>query len=212
MIKAILFDFDGTLTELTLAFRKTKEEILGIGRKYVAEDSFRECETLFILDTIYAIEAKCGVSGPAFRKEAFGRLSELELEAAEGKDLFPYTRGLLRELQGRGIKTAILTRSCRAAVLRVFPDIMEYVDAVVTREDVERVKPDASHVQKALSMLGAGKDEAMIVGDEKIDILAGKALNIRTVGVLTGSFEKRGFDEVQPTHIVQDVREILALL
>lgn len=212
MIKAIIFDFDGTLTELTLGLKKAREEILSIGRKYVAEGPLQDCEAFFVLDTIYAIEAKCGSSGPAFKKEAFERLTELELEAARGKDLFPYTRGLLKEVRERGIKIAILTRSCREALLRVFPDMMDYVDAVVTREDVEYVKPHPSHVEKTLFILGVGRDETMIVGDEKIDILAGKALNITTIGVLTGSFEKRGFEEVEPAYIVRDVRDILALL
>ncbi len=52
----------------------------------------------------------------------------------------------------------------------------------------------------------------MIVGDQKTDIMAGRLLGIRTVGVLTGRPEKCGFDEVEPNHIIQDVRGILALL
>ncbi len=97
-------------------------------------------------------------------------------------------------------------------MLQVFPDMMDYVDAVVTREDVEYVKPHPSHVEKTLSLLGVTRDETMIVGDERIDIMCGKSTEIKTVGVLTGSFEKRGFGEVEPTHIVPDVRDIFALL
>ena len=88
MLKAVLFDFDGTLTENTLDFRTAKEDILNIGRRYVSGDSFKECDGLFILDTIYFIEARCGSSAPAFRKEAYHRLTELELEGSKGKGVF----------------------------------------------------------------------------------------------------------------------------
>jgi phosphoglycolate phosphatase len=212
MIKAILFDFDGTLTELTLDFGQAKEDMFNIGDKYLAGGSARDCEEPFILDTIYAIEARCGEAAPAFRKEALDRLTEIELETSKGKDLFPFTRGLLKELRGKGIKVAILTRSCRKSLLRVFPDMTDYVDAVVTREDVKYTKPHPSHVEKTLSVLGVERDEVMIVGDQKTDIMAGRVLGIRTVGVLTGRPEKCGFDEVEPTHIIQDVRGILDLL
>jgi phosphoglycolate phosphatase len=212
MIKAILFDFDGTLTELTIDFRQAKEDMFSIGDKYLPSGSARECEGPFILDTIYAIEARCGEAAPAFRKEALDRLTQIELETSKGKDVFPFTRGLLKELRDKGIKVAILTRSCKEALLRVFPDMMDYVDAVVTREDVKYVKPHPSHAEKTLSILGVEPHEAMIVGDQKTDIMAGRALDIRTVGVLTGRPEKCGFDEVEPNHIIQDVRGILALL
>ncbi len=212
MIKAILFDFDGTLTELTLDFRQAKEDIFNIGDKYLPGVSARECEGPFILDTIYAIEARCGEAAPAFRKEALDRLTEIELETCKGKDVFPFARGLLKELRAKGVKVAILTRSCREALLSVFPDMMEYVDAVVTREDVRYVKPHPTHTELTLSILGVERHEAIIVGDQKTDVMAGRALNIRTVGVLTGRPEKCGFDEVAPDHIIQDVRGILALL
>ena len=212
MIRAVLFDFDGTLTELTLDFRQAKEDIFNIGDKYLAGGSARKCKGPFILDTIYAIEARCGEAAPAFRKEALDRLTQIELQTSKGKGLFPFTRGLLKQLREKGIRVAILTRSCKEALLRVFPDMMDYVDAVVTREDVKYVKPHPSHVEKALSILGVERHEAMIVGDQKTDITAGRVLGIRTVGVLTGRPEKCGFDEVEPDHILQDVRGILALL
>lgn len=212
MIRAILFDFDGTLTELTLDFGQAKEDMFRIGDKYLIGVSARECEGPFVLDTIYAIEAQCGEAAPAFRKEALDRLTQIELQTSKGKGLFPFTRGLLKQLREKGIRVAILTRSCKEALLRVFPDMMDYVDAVVTREDVKYVKPHPSHVEKALSILGVERHEAMIVGDQKTDITAGRVLGIRTVGVLTGRPEKCGFDEVEPDHILQDVRGILALL
>lgn len=212
MIKAVLFDFDGTLTELTIDFKQAKEEMFAIGDKYLGDGSARQYGGPFIVDTIYAIEAQCGPASHAFRREAFDKLTQFELETSKGKDLFPFSRGLLKGLRERGIKVAILTRSCREALLRVFPDMMDHVDAVVTREDVRYVKPHPSHVEKTLSLLGVDRDEAIIVGDQKTDIMAGRALGIRTVGVLTGRPEKCGFDEVEPMYIFQDARGILTLL
>ncbi|MCX5798505.1 MAG: HAD hydrolase-like protein, partial [Proteobacteria bacterium] len=116
MIRGVIFDFDGTLTELTLNFGYLKNEIVNIARKYVTEEEIKAFEGYFILEMIYEIEKKPGKRNMNLRHEAFERLRVLELEAAEGKDVYPYTRGVLQHLRGKGIKVGIITRSCLGAL------------------------------------------------------------------------------------------------
>ncbi len=208
MIRAIIFDFDGTLAKLTLDKRRAKDRIQEIAGKYMDPDVARRLEQHYVVETIYAIEEHCGARAECFREDAFQALSELELEGAKGKDVFPFTRDVLRALHARHLKLAILSRSCRAALRLAFPDADEYVDAVSTRDDTRYAKPHPSHMKGVLSLLGVDPSEAMYVGDQRSDIATGKAGNMRTVAVLTGGETKVDLETAKPDHIVADIREL----
>ena len=56
---------------------------------------------------------------------------------------------------------------------------------VLTRDDVDELKPDPGMLLKALDLAGAKPDEAIFVGDAIIDIRAAKAALVRCVAVPT---------------------------
>ncbi len=212
MIKAVIFDFDGTLTELTLNFVDLRKEVEGIAQRYLPRLPLERLSHLYIIEMIYELERLLGESGAGFRNEAFVKLRDLEVEAAAGKEVYPYTRDVLRGLRKRGIKIGVMTRSCIAALKVVFPDIEDYVDAVVTREDVRLVKPNPHHVEAVLAVLGMRAEDALLVGDHPTDIQAGETLNSRTVGVLTGRTTREEFERAGADDIVNDIRDVLDLV
>ena len=211
-MKAVIFDFDGTLTELTLDFGSLKAEIIKIALDYVPADIVRSSEDQFIIEMVYRIAKQVETKGPEFQEKAFDRLKALELEASKGKDVYPYTRALLTGLQKKKIKTAIITRTCRDVLRQVFPDMNEYIHTAVTREDIREVKPDPAHVIEALRLLGVTPEEAMVVGDHPTDIQAGGALNMKTVGVLSGRTSGKAFQEARATFIFDDIRGIMSIV
>ena len=211
-ISSIIFDFDGTLTPLNLNFDILKAEILKIARAYVREEKIKESDGFYVIETIYELEKGLDTKGGEFVEKAFQRLKELELEAARGKDLYPYTREILSALKGKRIKLGIITRSCMDVLKCVFPDIHEYMDGVTTREHIRLVKPHPSHVTLALRILDSIPQEAMLVGDHPTDIIAGNLTGLITVGVLTGRTLREDFKSVGATHIVQDIRDIIYLI
>jgi phosphoglycolate phosphatase len=211
-MKAVIFDFDGTLTELTLDFGSLRDEIIKIALNYVPADIVRSSEDRFIIEMIYRIAKQMDAGGPEFQKDAFNRLKSLELEASKGKDVYPYTRGVLKALQKKKIEAAIITRTCRDVLKQVFPDMNEYIHIAVTREDIREVKPDPAHVGEALRLLGVTPEEAMVVGDHPTDIQAGNALNVKTVGVLSGRTGEKAFQEARATFIFDDIRGIMGVV
>ena len=88
----------------------------------------------------------------------------------------------------------------------------EYIHIAVTREDIREVKPDPAHVREALRLLGVTPEEAMVVGDHPTDIQAGSALNMKTVGVLTGRTGEKAFQEARATFIFNDIRGIMGIV
>lgn len=211
MFKGIIFDFDGTLTELTLDFDFLRAEIEVIARQYVTDDVILSLRNQYIIEMINAIEAILDGKNTRFKQEACARLRDLEVEASKGKDVYPYTRDVLQRLKGQGISVGIITRSCIDVLRAVFPDINGYADSIVTREDTKYVKPNPLHVMEVLRSFRLEPDDVMLVGDHPTDIIAGRALSMRTVGVLTGRTTRDGFEKVQATFIFDDIRDILTL-
>lgn len=212
MIKAAIFDFDGTLTALTLDFEHIKDEVVAVARKYVEERAISEVEAYYIIEMIFELGNRMGERGAMLIEEALERLRCLELEAAKGKGVFPFTREVLRSLKESGIKIGIITRSCTDVLEAVFPDAKEYIEAVVTREHTQQVKPHPGQVLKILGILGVPPEEALMVGDHPTDAMAGNAGGCLTVGVLSGRTGREDFEKVGATYIFDDIRGVPGIL
>jgi phosphoglycolate phosphatase len=212
MIKGVIFDFDGTLTELTLDFGRLRTEVGKVASKYVSKERIKAYEGHFVIEMIRGLEKEIGREAEDFTKEAFARLRDLELEASRGKGLYPYTREVLQRLKERGIKIGILTRTHIDVLTHVFPEIREYVPVIVTRHEVERVKPHPDHAAAVLRLLDLRPDEAILVGDHPTDILGGKNIGMKTAGVLAGRTTREEFAEAGATYILKDIRGILDIV
>ncbi|MCX8022607.1 MAG: HAD family hydrolase [Syntrophorhabdaceae bacterium] len=212
MIKAVVFDFDGTLTPLTLNFTRIKSEILKIAERYVPSEVIVELGGEYIIETIYSISERLEEPfNHIFKEEAFDRLNFIEMEAGRGKDLFFYAREVLSGLKRRGIRLCIITRTSRDVLRLVFPDMDRYIDCSVTRDDTRYVKPDPKHPKVALEKVMVLPEEAIMVGDHPTDIIGGKTAGMLTVGVLTGRTERRGFEEVGADFIIPDIRGLIEM-
>ncbi|OPY74448.1 MAG: Phosphoglycolate phosphatase [Syntrophorhabdus sp. PtaU1.Bin050] len=212
MVRGVIFDFDGTLTELTLDFGHLKREFEKVALKYVTEEKIKPFEGQFVIETVYGLEKTLGEQADDFKAEAFSRLRELELDASRGKGLYPYTRDVLQRLKDLGIKVGILTRSHVDVLTHVFPDIRQYVQVIVTRHDVKQVKPHPDHATEALRLLDLLPEEAILVGDHPTDILGGQVVGMKTAGVLAGRTSREAFEEAGATYIIEDIRGIPDLL
>jgi phosphoglycolate phosphatase len=133
----------------------------------------------------------------------------MEIEAAAEGALFDGTRMLLAGLAGRSIRTGVVTRNCRIAVLKVFPDIAHHCQIVLTRDDTECVKPHPEHLHAALRALGVVPSEAIMVGDHPLDILLGRTAGTGTVGVLTGHSGREELRAARADLIVDQAVDIL---
>ncbi len=213
-LKAVVFDFDGTLAKLNIDFSAMRQDVLALLSRYgVSPDGLRD---LFVLEMIAAGENRVSRfrpgEAPEFSKRAYARIAEIEVRAARRGALFDGVTEMLRELRVRNIRTGVATRNCLAAVETLFPRIDDYVDAVITRERTPFVKPHPEHLIRMLKQLAVPPDQAAMVGDHPMDIRTGRDAGVHTVGVLTGYSQAEALHRAGADFLLDRAADILDIL
>ena len=213
-IKAVVFDFDGTLAVLNIDFSLMRERIFGLMREYgIRPETIQEKYLLEITDEVYqGLRAKNPPGAERFYRESHAILHEVEMKAAEEGRLIPGTEATLKKLRRKGVKVGIITRNCEDAVRKVFPSINDFCDIFVSRNSVKKVKPHPDHLTYAMKRLKTSGEEAVMVGDHVIDVQAGKRVGMKTIGVLTGRTKKEEFEKAGADYILRDASEVWKLL
>jgi phosphoglycolate phosphatase len=210
-LNAIVFDFDGTLAKLNIDFplmRKTLMELIASYGVPVPKISH-----LLALEMIEAgrqwLASNNGGSTADYVEKTGSLIRAIEMEGAEKGELIPGIREMLASLSEHGLDAAVITRNCREAVLKLFPDIEEYCRAVISREKTPKFKPEPEHLRVALECVQALPRNAAMVGDHPMDIEVGKKLGTLTVGVLTGYYNRAGLEEAGADLVIDSAANIL---
>jgi phosphoglycolate phosphatase len=213
-IKAVIFDFDGTLAVLNIDFSSMRERVFDlIRRSGIVEAAIQEKYLLEIIDEVYEMFWEKSPSGAeTFYQESHDILHEVEMKAAEKGSLIPGAGGTLKGLREKGIRVGIITRNCEDAVRKVFPEIDDFCDIFVSRNSVKKVKPHPDHLTRVMDSLKVSGEEAIMVGDHIIDIQAGKRVGMKTIGVLTGRTKKEEFEKAGASYILRDASEVFELV
>jgi phosphoglycolate phosphatase len=213
-MRAVIFDFDGTLAVLNIDFSLMKERVFEVMKGFgVDEGSIRETYLLEIIDEV--TQHLCENNPAAadrFYEEAHRILHAIELRAAEEGRLLPGTTSTLEQLRRKGMKVGIVTRNCEDAVRKVFPRIDHFCDVFVSRNSTKRVKPHPEHLMRVMKTLGVRGEETVMVGDHTLDVQAGKKVGMMTVGVLTGRIKRGEFKRAGADTVLEDATEICGLL
>jgi pyrophosphatase PpaX len=210
--RAVLFDFDGTLLpSLPLWVKAYQLALRHFEIRMSDEELVRRC---FFRDW-HVVAAVLGVeSVDDLRGQVDLGLKEAFLEAA----LFPFALPLVRHCRSHGLATALVTSSPRHVVNDVLPRVgleLQF-DCIVCADDVVRHKPHPEPLLKALTVLGHEAKEAVMVGDSRVDILAGKAAGTATALFLANEDETfhslAELRATEPDHIFSDHRELPGML
>ncbi len=208
-VKAIIFDFDGTLAKLNIDFHLMRKTLIEL----IASYGVPVQKNLLALEMIEAgrqwLLANDGDRICDYVEKTGRLIYDIEMEGARNGELLPGVREMLAELRSNGIEPGVLTRNCREAVLLMFPDIGDYCRAVVTREATPKFKPDPEHLRIALDCVEVLPRNAAMVGDHPIDIEVGKKLGTMTIGVLTGYYSREGLEEAGADMIIESAVRIL---
>jgi phosphoglycolate phosphatase len=183
-IKAVVFDFDGTLAETNIDFAKMRERIHALVREWgLWEDDMGE--NRWVLEVIEHAAGKLDdpEQRAAFEREAAQVLVDVEMATCALAAPYAGVPEALARLRAAGLKIGIVTRNCRACVDHFTERHPLPYDVCLTRDDVEIVKPHPAHLLEALDALGVRPEEALMVGDHRSDIECANAAGSGGIGV-----------------------------
>lgn len=180
-MKAIIFDFDGTLANtlpvcdyaFQSVFKEFDNKELSSGE---IRAMFGPCEVGIIEANLLHEDKKQAIE--LYYEKYTERHNELVAANQEIHDL-------LMELKKQGLKLGIVTgKAKRSLDISMKALRMEiFFDVIITGDDVVQPKPHPEGLLKALAQLHVQKHEAMFVGDSDADIQAGIGADVCTVGV-----------------------------
>jgi len=209
-VDVFLFDFDGTLIEPSIDFDSMYRRVRHIAREFGVDD--RPMEQLHILEIVERTQMLLRDdhgSCQEFLEQAHAAILTLELEAAAHADAYSGVPEMLEELAARGFGVGIVTRNSRAAVMRILQRLPLHYDVLLTRDDVDHVKPDPRHLLRALEHFPEARRRAVMCGDHPMDVIAGERIGALTVGVLQPGMSEERFAEVDPDLVVSRPLELL---
>jgi phosphoglycolate phosphatase len=210
-VQAVVFDFDGTLAATDIDFAGIRARL----REFFAANGCWD-ESLFQRYILEMIDAVCARLSPEraheMRRGSLQIVHDGEIDACLNADPYPGVTEALQELQARGYGLGIFTRNsreCCDAVLRRHP--LPH-SVLLTRDDVENVKPHPQHLQEVLSQLRCPPDLAVVVGDHYTDVETAVAVGAHAVGVLTTNGTRERFLECGASLVLDSAAELPQVL
>ena len=213
MIKAVIFDLDGTLlntlgdidrclNEIIEYFgydRLTNKELknnIGKGSRRLVKDSLPLNVTPDVLHRITNKYMMC--------------LTESNNELST-----PY-RGvekMLKDLVDNGYRLAIVSNKMEDAVVKIvnefFGDIFE---VIIGESKTMPVKPHPKMLKEVIKRLGLERDEVIYVGDTEVDIKTARNARVDVISATWG-FRNRGeLVRKHPTHAIRRPKHLVPLL
>jgi HAD superfamily hydrolase (TIGR01509 family) len=178
MTKLIIFDLDGVLVEAKqIHFETLNKALWEIAKstKYIIS----EAEHLSIYDGLKTnqklelLTQNKGLQRDTY-ETVWNRKQQLTIEAISELQPDLEKIELFKELRDRGYKLACASNSIRRSVLVMLAKIgiIEYMDLIISNEDVKNSKPHPEMYWKAMSMMGCLPEETLIVEDSPHGLLA----------------------------------------
>jgi HAD superfamily hydrolase (TIGR01509 family) len=207
VLKAVIFDVDGTLVDSNLGHVEAwREAFAHYGKELSAEEVHAQIgkggdQLMPVFLSQHELE-RFGQALEALRVEIFTR------DYLPGVTPFPRVRELFERLKRSGVKIALASSSKEAEVEhhQKTLHVEDLVDVATSKDDVERSKPCPDIFETALARLdGVAPDEAIVVGDTPYDVIAAARCGMKTIALLCGGFPAEALREAGAIAIFDDV-------
>ena len=209
MIKAVIFDWDGTLADtrkavvqsfqsvLTKAGCKVSKEfierLMGVGTKKTILEAFRQCNKRINAETLDNLT-----------KEKV----RIQAELTNLIQVFDGVTELLDNLQTK-TKLAVATMSGRQVIDITLAEkkLEEYFETVISADDINNPKPNPEIFLKTAKRLGVLPKDCVVVEDSIFGVKAAKDAKMKCIAVSSGVYSKQELQKEHPDIVVDGVWE-----
>lgn len=209
MIKAVLFDLDGTLIStnhlIMESFKHAFKTYLNI---QVAESEIVK----FFGEPLERSMGKFGEENSPGLLRTFKEFNE-KMHDNLAKEYEGVEEALLA-LKHKGIKLGVVTSKRRIMAHRSLKLIraFHYMDVIITPEDTGNHKPHPEPVLKACHTLGIKPEESLMVGDSIYDIQCGINAGCSTCAVSYTEFSIEEINKLKPDYLVDSLLELIGII
>ncbi|MEG9295717.1 pyrophosphatase PpaX [Mangrovibacillus sp. Mu-81] len=208
-ITTVLFDLDGTLINTNDLIISSFLHTLN----HYYPDQYKEIDVLPFMGP--PLEESFGGLNPAKVDEMCAHYRAYNQEHHD--ELVTEFEGVyetVETLYKQGYKLAIVSTKVRNVVLKGL-DLMKlrpFFDVVITLDEVENAKPHPEPIEKALKELGSSPQEAIMVGDNHHDILAGKNAGVLSAGVAWSAKGREHLAQYEPEFMLETMPDLLEVV
>lgn len=195
--EAIIFDFDGTLVDLDRFIESYTGNFLlknNISTSLSLKEFYQEIN-----------------AGTADLDPALIEKFKADWKVSMVRDI-PLIEGVeetVKSLKERGFKLGIVSTGYTERLNKILEakGLRKYFDILIGKEDVENQKPDPEGILKAIQRLVIDPEKAFYVGDNQVDVIAGKAAGVKTAFLAINKpyaeYLKPWLEENKPDYIIE---------
>jgi len=213
-IRAVVFDFDGTLVASNIDFARMRREIVEHLKTWQLYSHQFE-QQRYVLEMV-----ACGrealrdrpAHAQAFERQAMSIIESIEMQTCPFAVPYEGVQATLQELSALGYGVGVITRNGRMGVEAITSRFPLHYDVLLTRSDVEHTKPHPEHLLKALQALQTPPAQAIMVGDHPTDMACGQAAGVTAIGISANGTRSAELARAGAALVIPNVAHLLTVL
>lgn len=214
-VEAVLFDLEGTLVDLQWNLQEAVKETLEMLRTlgYPIQRLQGMKYSTLMLEAVRMAQ-DIGQSPDRVREMIGAIYDRYDEDALRRWTLQEGSKDLLSALKTKGTKIGLVSNVGRKALEKALPklDLRPFFDVVVSRNDVQSMKPSGEGLRLALSRLGVIQDKALYVGDSSDDVQAARAAGVKVIIITGKESSKTEPLSAEPDQLITHFNELITPL
>ncbi|MCI9226511.1 MAG: HAD family hydrolase [Dorea sp.] len=213
VMKACIFDLDGTLTDtlesLTYSVNETLKEM------ELSPITDKECESFVGNGAKVLMECSLRAAG----EENLDRLNEamerygriFDANCTYHVTSYDGIEEMLGRLKESGIRLGVLSNKPHQQTVKVVREIFgeDIFDCVQGQQETVARKPDPAGVFRLMEKMQVTEEECLYVGDSEVDIRTGRNAGVKTVSVTWGFRTREELEAAEAGTIIDIPGELL---
>ena len=218
-VAAVMFDLDGTLIDSVPIYYEIIDIVFAeLGVPAVSRENLLEAMDDGEFDWNCVLPDHMKKRKNELSKKARGIVDEIAPAMFHKQvKLIPGADDIFREIASTGAKIGLVTSTpAQQMAIKMLPlsnaGLEKQLEVIVTADDVRHKKPAAEPLLQCSEILGVSFKKCVYVGDTRVDIRAGKAASMGTVGVLTGFDTYATLKNESPDAIIDSIAQLSDIL
>lgn len=224
-IKLVVFDIAGTTVEDKYEVSKTFQSAL---KKHGYDIELKVINPLMGYEKKLAIRQLLGLGGLEEAEITQDLIDSIHAEfvkemieyynSSEDIVALPHVEDTFLKLREKGVTVAINTGFSKIIADTVVERLQwrqkGLIDHVIGSDEVELGRPHPFMIEKLMEYSGiTDSSEVAKVGDTEVDVREGQNAGCKyVIGVTTGIFTRGELEAYHPTHIIDDISDVLAII